>query len=263
MSLKKIGLAALLSIAFALPAAAQNKTTIKIGVTPGPHSEVLAIVKPIVEKAGIELKEFTFTDYIVPNEALAGGDLDMNSFQHQPFLDKQVADRGYKIESVAKTLVFPMGSYSKKHKSWDQVPDGATIAIQNDPTNGGRALLLLQARGAIKLKEGSGLVPTVLDIVENPMKLKFIEIEAAQTIRTLEDVDAASVNTDFIVSDGGNPKRDAILLEGADGPYANIIVVRTADKDKPWVKTIIDAYHSPEVKKFVEEKYKGAVLTVW
>lgn len=263
MLLKKIGIAALFALTAALPAAAQTKTTLKIGVTPGPHSEILAVVKPLVEKHGIELKEFDFTDYNVPNEALASGDLDVNSFQHKPFLDKQIADRGYKLVTVGKTLVFPMGIYSKKYKSWDQVPDGATIAIQNDPSNGGRALLLLQAKGVIKLKEGSGLVPSTLDIVENPKKLKFIEVEAAQTQRTLSDVDAASVNTDFIVSAGGNPKRDALLLEGADGPYANIIVVREADKDKPWVKILVEAYQSPEMKKFVEEKYNGAVLSAF
>jgi lipoprotein, YaeC family len=260
MSLKKIGIAALFALAAVLPAAAQDKTTIKIGVTPGPHAEVLAIVKPLAEKAGIELKEFDFTDYIVPNEALASGDLDINSFQHQPFLDKQVADRGYKIETVAKTLSFPMGIYSKKHKTWDDVPNGATIAIQNDPSNGGRALLMLQARGVLKLKEGSGLVPTLLDITDNPKNLKFIEVEAAQTIRTLDDVDAASINTDFVVMEGWNPKERALILENADGPYANILVVRTADKDKPWVKTLVGIYHSPEVKKFVEEKYNGAVI---
>ncbi|MEN3930208.1 MetQ/NlpA family ABC transporter substrate-binding protein [Microvirga sp. W0021] len=263
MSLKKIGLAALFLIASALPASAQTKTTLKIGVTPGPHSEILEVVKPLLAKQGIELKELDFSDYNVPNEAVSSGDLDLNSFQHKPFLDKQIADRGYKLANVAKTLVFPMGIYSKKYTSWSEIPDGATIAIQNDPSNGGRALLLLQANGVIKLREGSGLVPSSLDIVENPKNLKFIEVEAAQTQRTLSDVDAASVNTDFIVASGGNPKRDALLLEGPDGPYANILVVREADKDKPWVKAVIEAYQSPEMKKFVEEKYKGAVLTAF
>lgn len=263
MSLKKLGLAALLALAAALPAKAEQKTTLKIGITPGPHTEITEFVKPILAKEGIELEVFSFSDYIIPNEALAGGDLDVNSFQHQPFLDKQVADRGYKIESVARTVVFPMGIYSKKYKTWKDVPDGVTIAIPNDPTNGGRALLLLQARGALKIKPEAGLSPNLLDITENPKNLKFIEIEAAQTNRTLDDVDVAAVNTNFVVADGGNPVTDSILLEDADGPYANVIAVRSEDKDKPWVKTLIKVYQSPEVKKFVEEKFKGAVIVAF
>lgn len=260
MSLKKLGLAALFALATALPAAAQTNTTLRIGVTPGPHEEVLTIVKPLLAKKGIELKETVVSDYNVPNAALADGDLDVNSFQHKPFLDKQIKDRGYKLTVVGKSLVFPMGIYSKKHKAWKDIPDGATVVIQNDPSNGGRGLLLLQANGVIKLNPKAGLVPSTLDITENPKNLKFVEVEAAQTWRSLDDADAASVNTDFVVSNGGNPKRDALLLEGPDGPYANIIVVKDGDKDKPWVKSLVEAYNSPEVKAFVEEKYKGAVL---
>ncbi len=260
MSLKKLGIAALFAAIAALPAAAQTKTTLRIGVTPGPHEEILSVVGPLLAKQGITLKETVVSDYNVPNAALNDGDLEVNSFQHKPFLDKQLADRGYKLTIIARSLVFPMGIYSKKYKAWKDIPDGATVAIQNDPSNGGRALLLLQTNGVIKLNPKAGLVPSTLDIIDNPKKLKFIEVEAAQTLRSLEDVDAASVNTDFIVNSGGNPKRDALLLEGADGPYANILVVRDADKDKPWVKALVEAYNSPELKKFVEEKYKGAVI---
>lgn len=263
MLLKKLSLAALLTLAAILPASAQDKFKVRIGVTAGPHAEIAEFVKPLAEKAGIDLTIFDFNDYVVPNEALANGDLDANSFQHKPFLDKQVADKNYKFTVVGKTVTFPMGFYSKKYKSWDQVPDNATIAIPNDPTNGGRALLLLQTKGAIKLDADKGLTPTLLDITENKKNFKFLEVEPAQTIRTLDDVDIAGVNTNFVVANGGNPVKDSILIEGPDGPYANLLVVRTEDKDKPWVKSLLEAFQSQDVKKFVDEKFKGAVITAF
>jgi D-methionine transport system substrate-binding protein len=262
MSLKQFGLAALLSMAAALPAAAQTQI-VRIGATPGPHAQILEVVKPIAAKKGIDLRIVEFSDYVVPNAALADGELEANSFQNQPYLDNQKADRGYKIESVAPTLNFPIGVYSKRHKAWDAVPNAATIAIPNDPTNGGRALLLLQDKGILKLKAEVGFKPTVADIVENTKKLKFVEIDAAQAPRVLDDVDAAVVNTNYASQAGLNPVKDAILREDPKGPYVNLIVVRTEDKDKPWVKALVEAYRSPEVKKFVEEKFSGAVLTSW
>ncbi|HEU6441466.1 MAG TPA: MetQ/NlpA family ABC transporter substrate-binding protein, partial [Microvirga sp.] len=162
MSLKKLGLIALLSLA-ALPAAAQTQT-LRIGATPGPHAQILEAVKPIAAKKGLDIKIVEFSDYVVPNEALASGELEANSFQHQPYLDNQKENRGYKIETVAQTVNFPIGIYSKKHKAFDALPNGASIAIPNDPTNGGRALLLLQDKGLIKLKDGVGFKPTTLDI---------------------------------------------------------------------------------------------------
>jgi len=179
MSLKKLGLAAILSLA-ALPALAQQTQTVRIGATPGPHAQILEAVKPIAAKKGLDIKIVEFSDYVVPNTALAGGDIEANSFQNQPYLDNQVADRGFKIESVGLTVNFPIGIYSKKHKSLDALPSGATISIPNDPTNGGRALLLLQDKGLIKLKDNVGFKPTPIDVVDNPKKLKFVEIEAAQ-----------------------------------------------------------------------------------
>jgi len=263
MSLKHLGLVALLMVAAASPAAAQSAQTIRVGVTPGPHAQILEAVKPIAAKKGIEIKIVEFSDYVVPNAALAAGELEANSFQHKPYLDNQKADRGYKIEPVALTVNFPMGVYSKKHKSWDALPNGATVAIPNDPTNGGRALLLLQDRGFLKLKADVGFKPTVVDIVENPKKLKFVEIDAAQTPRALEDVDAAAVNTNYAAQAGLSPTKDAIVKEDPKGPYVNLIAVRAEDKDKPWVKAFVEAYHSPEVRKFVEDKFQGAVLASW
>jgi D-methionine transport system substrate-binding protein len=260
MSFRILILASAALIGALAPASAEK---IKVGVTPGPHAQILEVVKPIAAKKGLELEVLEFSDYVVPNEALSSGDLQINSFQNQPFLDNQKADRGYKIEPVALTVNFPLGIYSKKHKSWADIPDGGKIAIQNDPTNGGRSLLLLQDKGVIKLKAGTGFKPTVLDIVENPKKLQFIEVEAAQTPRSLEDVDAAAVNTNYAVSAGLDPAKDALLREDPKGPYVNLLAVRAADKDKPWVKTFVESYQTPEVKEFVLTKFKGSVLPAW
>jgi len=261
MSLKKLGLIALLSLA-TLPAAAQTQT-LRIGVTPGPHAQILEAVKPIAAKKGLDIKIVEFSDYVVPNEALSSGELEANSFQHQPYLDNQKETRGYKIETVATTVNFPIGIYSKKHKAFDALPDGASIAIPNDPTNGGRALLLLQDKGLLKLKEGVGFKPTILDITENKKNLKFTEIDAAQAPRVLDDVDAAVINTNYATQAGLDPVKDALTRENPKGPYVNIIAVRSEDKDKPWVKALVESYHSPEVKAFVEKTFKGAVLTSW
>jgi D-methionine transport system substrate-binding protein len=242
------------------PASAEK---IKVGVTPGPHAQILEVVKPIAAKKGLEIEILEFSDYVVPNEALSSGELQINSFQNQPFLDNQKKDRGYKIEPVALTVNFPLGIYSKKHKSWDQIPNGGKIAIQNDPTNGGRSLLLLQDNGVIKLKAGTGFKPTVLDIVENPKKLQFIEVEAAQTPRALDDVDAAAVNTNYAVPAGLDPAKDALLKEDPKGPYVNLLAVREADKDKPWVKAFVESYQTLEVKEFVLTKFMGSVIPAW
>jgi D-methionine transport system substrate-binding protein len=241
---------------------AAQAETIKIGVTPGPHAQVLEFVKPLAAKKGLDIQIIEFSDYVIPNTALDAGEIQANSFQHLPYLENQKKDRGFKIESAGYTLNFPLGIYSKKHKTFAEVPDGGKIAIQNDPTNGGRSLLLMQDRGIIKLKPEAGIKPSVADIVENPKKLKFIEVEAAQTPRSLDDVDAASINTNY-ATQAGLTLNDAILKEDAKGPYVNIIAVRTVDKDKPWVKTLLEVYHSPEVKAFVLEKFKGAVLPSW
>src|SRR5262245_52127580 len=180
---------------------AQDKP-IKIGATAGPHSQILEQVKKVAERDGLKLQIVEFSDYIQPNAALAAGDLDANSYQHKPFLDQQVKDRGYKITSVAYTVNFPIGVYSKKIKSLKDLKEGARFGIPNDPTNGGRALLLLQDQGLIKLNPGAGLKATPLDVVENPKKLKFVELEAAQLPRTLADLDAAAINTNFAIPAG-------------------------------------------------------------
>lgn len=253
----------LAALAVLLAASAASAETIRVAVTPGPHAQILEAVKPIAATKGLDIRIIEFSDYVVPNQALDAGEIEANSFQNQPYLDNQKADRGYRIVPVGLTVNFPLGVYSKKWKSWGEVPDGATIAIQNDPTNGGRALLLLQDKGVIKLKDGVSFKPTVVDIVGNPKKLKFIELDAAQTPRSLDDVDAASINTNYAVSAGLDPVKGPILREDAKGPYVNLLAVREVDKDKPWVKTLVDSYHSPEVKAFVLETFKGSVLPSW
>lgn len=253
---------ALAALTLSVPVLAQAPQVVRIGVSPGPHAEILEKVKPLLAPKGIDLKIIEFSDYVVPNQALDAGELEANSFQNQPYLDNQVKDRGFKLVSVGLTVNFPLGIYSAKYKSWADVPDGASIAIQNDPTNGGRSLLLLQDKGVIKLKDGVGFKPGPVDIVANPKKLKFIEVEAAQTPRTLADVAAAAINTNYAVDAKIEPT-SAILREDPKGPYVNVIAVRAGDKDKPWVKTLVETYQSPEIKAFVAERFKGNVLAGW
>ena len=204
-----------------------------------------------------------FTDYALANGAVDAGDFQANSFQNQPYLDNQKAERGYKIEAVALTVNFPVGIYSKKFKSWDAVPQGATLSIPNDPTNRGRFLLMLQDKGVLKLKPGIGFKPAVADIVENPKNLKIVELDAAQTARGLDDGDVAGINTNYATQAGLDPVKDPMLREDAKGPYTNLIAVRSADKDKPWVKLLVDSYHTPEVRDFVLAKFKGAAQPAW
>lgn len=253
---------AVLLAAGSLAAFAQDKP-IKVGVTAGPHAQIFEQVKKILDKEGLKIQIVEFSDYVQPNAALAAGDLDLNSYQHQPYLDDQNKTRGYKLVSVATTLTYPMGLYSKKIKSVAELGAGATVAVPNDPTNGGRALLLLQKQGLLKLKAEAGLKPTPLDITDNPKKLKIKELDAAQLPRSLDDVDMAAVNTNYALPAGLNPVKDAIAIEDPKGPYANIIVVQEKNKDAAWVKKIVKAYHSPEIKKFVETEFKGSVIASW
>ncbi len=252
-------LALALAAGFSSGVLAQDKP-LKIGVTAGPHAQIFEQVKKVAEKDGLKIQIVEFSDYVQPNAALAAGDLDANSYQHKPYLDAQVKDRGYKLVSVAYTVNFPIGLYSKKVKKLEDLKEGAKFGIPNDPTNGGRVLLVLQDKGLIKLKDGAGLKATPLDVVSNPKKLKFVELDAAQLARSLDDLDASAINTNFAISAGLNPKTDSIAQESAKSPYANLIAVREADKDKPWVGKLVKAYHSEEIRKFIETEFKGAVL---
>jgi len=236
---------------------------VTIGVTAGPHVEVMEFVQRQAKKQGINIKIVEFNDFILPNIALADGDIDLNSYQHEPFLEEQVKQRGYKITSLGKTLLFPIGVYSKKHKRLEDLPQKAQIAIPNDPTNGGRALLLLQHEGLIKLRKNVGHTPSPMDITENPKKLKFIELEAPQIPRALRDVDAAIVNTDWALLAGMEPSKDALAQESKDSPYANIIAARTKDKDNPLYLKIVKIYQSPETAAFVKKRFGDDVIPAW
>jgi len=260
--LKTLAVAALSIAAFAQPALAQDKP-IKVGVTGGPHAQIFEVVKQEAAKQGLNVQIIEFSDYVQPNVALAAGDLDMNSYQHQPYLDNANADRGYKLVSIAKTVIYPIGIYSKKVKRLDALPQGARIGIPNDPTNGGRALLLLQAQGLIKVRPEAGLKATPIDVVENPRKLRFIELDAAQLPRSLDDTDASAINTNFAMEGGLDPRKDAIAQESPDSPYANVLVVREQDKNRADLLKLADIYRSQPVKDFILSKYKGAVITAW
>ena len=260
---KRALLQSIFALAFAAtlssPLLAQDKP-IKVGVTAGPHAQILEQVKKVAEKDGLKIQIVEFSDYVQPNAALAAGDLDANSYQHKPYLDQQVKDRGYKLVSVGYTVNYPIGLYSKKVKSLTDLKEGAKFGIPNDPTNGGRVLLVLQDKGLIKLRPEAGLKATPLDVIDNPKKLKFVELDAAQLARSLDDLDAAAINTNFALSAGLNPSKDAIAQESAKSPYVNIIAVREQDKDKPWVAKLVKAYHSEEIRKYIQTEFKGAVL---
>jgi D-methionine transport system substrate-binding protein len=238
---------------------AASAETIRVGVTPGPHAQIMENIAERAASQGLTIKVVEFSDYVLPNAALAQGDLDANSFQHQPYLDNQIKDRGYPLVSVAKTVIFPMGLYSKKVKSLSEVSDGATIGIPNDPSNGGRALLLLQKVGFLKLSPTAGLKASVADIVENSRKLKIVELDAAQLPRSLDDTALSAINTNYAMEAGLSPVRDALAREDSNSPYANVIAVRAQDKDKPWVATLVKLYQSAETKAFIEKTFGASV----
>lgn len=249
--------------ALALSAAATMAEDIKVGVSPGEHAEIMEEVAKVAAPKGLNIEVIEFSDYVVPNQALNDGDLNANSFQHRPYLENQIKDRGFELAEIGTTITTPMGVYSDKIKDLADLPEGAKVAIPNDPTNGGRALLVLQDLGVIKLAEGTGLVPSTLDVTENPKDLSFLELDAAQLPRALADADIAIINTNYATASGLNAKEDSIAMEKADSPYVNIIVVRKGDEGAAWVQPLLDAYHSPEVKKFIDDKYQGAVITSW
>lgn len=250
---------ALLLAGLAAPAAARAET-LKVGATQVPHAEILEAVKPALAAQGVELDIKVFSDYVQPNLQLADKELDANFFQHQPYLDTFNKDRSTKLVAVGGVHVEPFGAYSRKVKSVQALAEGATVAIPNDPTNGGRALLLLQSQGLIKLRNPQDIAATPLDVAENPRKLRFRELEAAMLPRALDDVDLALINTNYALEAGLVPTRDALFIEGAQSPYVNVVVSREDNKDAQAVKKLVEALRTPAVKQFIEEKYKGAVV---
>lgn len=243
--------------------AAEKAQKIKLGVDGGPHAEIAEVVKKIAAERGLEIELVEFSDFILPNAALADKEIDVNSFQHLPYMETMMKDRGYKLVSVGTTVLMPMAVYSKRLQSMDELKDGMTVSIPNDPSNGGRALLLLAYHGLIDLNPAAGILPTVADITKNESKLRFAELDAAQLPRTLEDTDLAVINTNYAVEAGMVPARDALFIETKESPYANIIAVREEDKDRPEFKILVECYNNDEVRKFIDERYKGALIAVW
>ena len=242
-------------------AASSGAKTLKVGATAVPHAEILEAAKPLLEKEGITLEIVEFNDYVQPNLALNDKELDANFFQHEPYLKNFMDEhKEVKLKNAAGIHIEPMGVYSKKIKKLDELKDGATIAIPNDPTNGGRSLLLLEKAGIIKLKEGVGEKATVGDIAENKKNIKFQEVEAAQVPRTLDDVDAAVINSNFAMQVNLDPTKDAMCIGDSTSPYVNIIAVRDGDENRPEIQALIKVLHSDEIKQFITEKYKGAVV---
>ncbi|ASW73037.1 DL-methionine transporter substrate-binding subunit [Chryseobacterium piperi] len=244
----------------------EDPNYIKVGIASGPEQEIAETAKKVAkEKYNLDVELVAFNDYVVPNEALNNGDIDANAFQHVPYLNEQSKQRGYKLAVVGNTFLYPIVAYSKKIKSISQLQNGSTIVIPNDPTNGGRSLLLLQKNGLLQLRDGIGLLPKVTDIVGNPKQLKILEIEAPQLPRVLDDKEVviAIINNNFAAQAGLDENQFGILKEGKDSPYVNVIVSRQDNKDAEKVKNFVKSYESDEVVKKAEEIFKGGAVKGW
>lgn len=254
--MKKLFTALALAASFTVHAA----DTLNVAATAVPHAEILEFIKPALAKEGVELKVKVFTDYVQPNVQVAEKRMDANFFQHQPYLDEFNRSKGTALVSVAGVHVEPFGAYSRKHKSLAELPQGASVVIPNDATNGGRALLLLEKAGVIKLKDSANILSTPRDIAENLKGIKIRELEAATLPRVLGQVDLALINTNYALEAGLNPAQDALVIEGSESPYVNILVTRTDNRDAVAVRKLVDALKTEEVKRFILDRYKGAVV---
>ncbi len=243
-----------------LATGAQAATKLSVAATPIPHAEILEQVKPVLAKEGIELDIKVFTDYVQPNQQVFDKAIDANFFQHRPYLETFNKEQKTNLVGVGLVHVEPFGAYSKKLKKGDAIPDGAVVAIPNDPSNGARALLLIQKQGLIKLKDSSNLLATAADVVENPKKLKFKELEAATLPRVLDDVTFALINANYALEAGLKPTQEALFIEDAESPYANLVATTPEKAESAEVKALVKALQTPEVKKFIEDKYAGAVV---
>ena len=245
-------------------AAAPDKggKVIKIGATAGPHAQVAEAVAQEAKKQGLNVKVVEFSDYVTPDKALAEGELDLASYQHKPFMENFNKNNNAHLVAIGPTILMRMGIYSDKVRDLKAVPDGATVAIPNDPTNGGRGLLLLQQAGLLKLKDGTGYKATPKDVVENPKHLKFKELEAAQLPRSLDDVDLATITMNYVLSSGIDVKKQGLFWEKKDEPLAvMVLAAREQDKDRPEFKKIVAIYKSDAIKKFIEEKFHGTITS--
>jgi D-methionine transport system substrate-binding protein len=249
-------------LALGLSCNKKEPLTVSVGATPVPHAELLNLIKDDLAAQGITLKVVEFTDYVQPNVAVMAGELDANFFQHIPYLDSN-AEWTAKLVSAFGVHVEPFGLYSSKYKDIGELPDGASIAIPNDPTNGGRALLLLQANGLITLRDGVGLEATPRDVSGNPKNFRFQELEAAQLPRSLGDVDAATINGNYALGAGLNPLQDSLIIEGAESPYVNIVVVQKGKENDPNIIALKNALLSQKVKEYINSQYDGGVSPIF
>lgn len=241
-----------------------NQDTIRVGVIAGPEADLMEAVKAEAKsKLGLTIKLITFNDFTTPNIALENGDIDANAFQHAPFLEAMKLSHGLKVDSVAKTFIYPLAGYSTKVKNIEQLSMAAKIAIPSDPSNESRALLLLASKGLITLKSTATEPYSTLDIASNPKGIKFLSMEAAGLPRVLPDVDLAIINSVFASVANLNPAKDGVIIEGKDSPYANLIAVRENDKEKQWVKKLVTAFHSDKVKQAAQEIFAGNAIPAW
>jgi len=253
---------ALATFASSLPSVAADKS-IKVGIMSGEDEDVWRVVTAEAEKKGLKIETITFNDYTQPNEALERGEIDANAFQHQPYLDNQIKTHGYHIVRVGYTGVWPIGLYTKKYKAVFEIPEGAIVGLPNDPSNEGRALRVLQNEGLIKLKDGTGILATIADITDNPKKLEIKELDAGIVGRSIDDLDAAVVNTDWALKSGLSPKERIAQEPISDNPYRNFIAVKEDNKDADWVKTLVSSYQNDAVKAEFDKVYKGTGLSAY
>ena len=236
---------------------------LKVAANPVPHAEILEQVKPILAKEGVDLQIVEFTDYIQPNMALSSHEVDANFFANVPYQNNYNKDHGTNFVSFAPVHIEPSAIYSQKIKDLKDLPNGAKVAIPSDPTNSARALLLLQSAGLVTLKDPTGLTNTPFNITSNPKNIQITELEAAQIPRSIQDLDAAVINANYALPAGLNPTKDGLFVEKADSPYTNLLSVNPGDENKPAIQKLAKALQSPEIKKFIEEHYNGAIITAF
>jgi D-methionine transport system substrate-binding protein len=241
-----------------------NDKPLKVGTIAGPETTLMEVAQQVArQRYDLEFKIVEFTDYAIPNIALRDGSIDANAYQHLPYLQAAQANQGYHFAVLAKTFIYPMGGYSSKHDTLAELPDKAIIAIPNDPSNEGRALILLAKHGLITLAADAGFTATPSDIVDNPRQLRFRTLDAAQLPRVLADVDLAIINSNFAVAGDLLPQRDAMILEDDSSPYANLIVVRSGEQDEDALRLLVKAYHSPEVIAAADRLFAGQAIAAW
>ena len=241
-------------------AGSSKAEVLKVAANPVPHAEILNQIKPLLAKEGVDLQIIEFTDYIQPNMALSSHEVDANFFANVPYQNNFNRDHGTNFVSFAPVHIEPLAIYSQKIKDLKDLPNGAKVAIPSDPTNSARALLLMQSAGLVTLKDPTGLTNTPFDVTSNPKNIQITELEAAQIPRSIQDLDAAVINANYALPAGLNPTKDGLFVEKADSPYANLLSVKHVDEYKPAIQKLAKALQSPEVKNFIEEHYKGAII---